>query len=107
MFYVFTMPHADRPTPVEVFRTGDAYLHLAKMAADQHKARTGENCVVEERRDVYTTQTLDEAIADNVRAGRIEAETTRRRVAFRDKVEAQRLKPRNRPGFLRALPSIR
>lgn len=45
----------------EIFRS-EAY-GFAKDAADNHKARTGENCFIESRTVVYVTQTLDEAMA--------------------------------------------
>lgn len=45
----------------EIFRS-EAY-GFAKDAADNHKARTGENCFIESRTVIYVTQTLDEAMA--------------------------------------------
>jgi hypothetical protein len=47
----------------ELFRTED--FEMAKAIADNHRAATGLNCGVESRALVYTTQTLDEAMADD------------------------------------------
>ncbi len=45
----------------EVFRS--EHYGFAKDAADNHRARTGENCIIEGRTVVYVTQTLVEAMA--------------------------------------------
>jgi hypothetical protein len=66
MYYVMipAVPNPVRPAnaTTEIFQSDD--YGMAKTVADDYKERTGTNAQVESRAVVYTTQTLDEAMAD-------------------------------------------
>lgn len=83
-----------------IFRSED--FGLAKAAADNHKATTGENCEVESRSVVYVTSTLEEAMTAAGMGLHPEAEPADRGVSSRERAILRQPVGRTHVGALAA-----